>query len=989
MFNKNRISVAVATTLALSCASGALFSTSAMAQDATEAEATVEKISITGSRIRSPGTVSASPITSIGADEIAFQQQPEIERVLRNMPFTIPGDGGNVNNGTAGAATVDLRGLGSERNLILLNGKRMVPYNYNGRVDTATIPSALIERIDVVTGGASAVYGSDAIAGAVNFVLKRDFEGVEVKLSHGESGEGDGDTDNLSITIGSNFDDDKGNAAISMSWMDRKPIMLGDRPLGLLGINTKSGLNYKEFQEGLPPVSPPTGCGGPDVVAIGGGSTTAIPTRFAIVGAGVAGQFREDRSLGSNCSEFNFNPYNFYQTPMERYSATAVFTYDVAEEHTINARVNYTNITVDSQVAPSGTFGQSFELPLYNPYLSSSALSWILDGANSAREGNRLNQAGLTNWWDNNNNGVVDSEDSLLVQLRRRTLELGARTERYDTDAFQFVLGMEGALVGDWEYEVSYQYGESNRTTVRDGYTNLTNIQNALKARTTDACENGDPTCVPIDLFGGFGTITESMAGYARAIALQQQKYEQEVATIAFTGPVDGLELPTAAAPLSLSIGYEKRKESGLFEPDECLKLAPASCQGGAGGNSLPVRGGFSVDEIFLEGMLPIFDGQEFADAMNLEFGYRRADYDSVGTNDTWKLGLNYKPFDSLLLRVMKQQATRAPNVGELASPVTTSLNNATQDPCSVANAANIDATLRALCISTGMTDSQVGNVQDVISGQVNTFGGSDPQNLPGAEEADTFTAGFVWTPDFDGVQDFVLSLDYYDIDIANVIGEYSAQEILDACYVGGMAEQCAKINRVGGDLTVSGSGINRYTTNLAYRRAEGLELALKVGFDLGDAGSLSLNANVNKYLTAERQSDPTLRVIDCKGYYSSSCDPLPEMRFIQRTTWDYEDLTVSLNWRYIDAIDVEPVVIDSYYKDFRHIGSYSYFDLFASYQLTDYANISLSIDNLFEREPPVVGGEAGETDVNSGNTFPSDYDVLGRMFRLGVNLKF
>lgn len=957
-------------------------------QEETTVDDDVEVISVTGSRIRQPGAVSASPIISIGEKELGFQQEPEVEQILRNLPATVPGDGSNVNNGSGGAATINLRGLGAQRSLVLMNGRRMIPYNYNGAVDSSTIPSALIERIDIVTGGASAVYGSDAIAGAVNIVLKDDFQGVVFDAKHSETGDGDGDKDSFSLTLGSNLEDDKGNVVLSLGWMKRDQILLGDRPLGLLGIETRTGANYEQFLNGEPPVPAPEECSGPNSVE-SGGSTTAFPTRFAIVGAGQtgSGQFRNDGTLKSDtCSVFNFNPYNFYQTPSERYSATALGNYYLDDDHQVYSSVNFTNTSVDTQVAPSGTFGSSFDLPLANPLIGDQARQFMLDGAAQALAAGSL---GPSNWQDINGNGIVDEADYLTVQLRRRTLELGARTERFDSTQFQVVTGVTGYFLDDWEYDASYQYGESNRTTVRGGYTNLTNIQNALDTTDGVTCKNGDSSCVPINLFGGFGTITEEMAGYAQAIALQQQKYSQEIFNASVNGSLEFIEIPGAGAPLAMSFGYEKRKEKGLFEPDECLKLAPASCQGGAGGNQLPISGGFSVDEIFMEGYLPVLDGLTGAETLDIEFGFRWADYDTVGSNETWKLGFNWRPVSDILVRVMQQQATRAPNVGEIASPVVTGLDNAQSDPCSIANAGNISESLKQLCLSTGMTEAQVGNVQDVISGQVQVISGSDPLNPPGAEEAETFTAGIVWTPEFDSLENFTITLDYYDIDIDNIIGSFSAQEILDACYVLGDADECAKINRIGGDLTIAGAGIQQFTTNLKNQRAEGLELGFNFAVITEGMGELQFSGNINKYLTQESQSSDTARIIDCKGYFSTSCDPVSELRWVQRTSWVWNDLTVSLQWRHIDGVDVEPIEAPNVFADFQSIESYDYFDLFASYYATENIVVNFGIDNLFEKEPPVVGGEAGDTSSNSGNTFPSNYDVLGRKLKMGIKVQF
>ncbi|MCH2057836.1 MAG: TonB-dependent receptor [Thalassotalea sp.] len=990
MFTNTKLAKSVRLALLFGAATTATLSPQVVfAQDADPAaEEEVERIAVTGSRIRRPGAVSASPIMSVGAQEIEMLQTPQIEEVLRNLPATIPGDGGSVNNGTDGAATVNLRALGTERTLVLMNGRRMIPFDFNGVVDTASVPVSLIESVDVVTGGASAVYGSDAIAGAVNFVMKNNFEGVELLYNHSETEEGDGETDSISLTLGSSLDEGRGNVALAMNWTDRKPVMLGDRALGQLGIATASGGGYQSFLDGEGPVPPLDNCGGPDVTTFesGGGSTTSIPTRFAIVGAGVSGQFREDRTLGDDCSRFNFNPYNFYQTPQERWGATAIAHYDINDDHTVYTSAQFNNTQVKQQIAPSGTFGSTFNIPLANPFIGDQALDWILTNANEAREAGLLN-GGVENWQDRNGNGIVDEEDYMLVQLRRRTLELGPRSTNYETTLFQLVAGMEGVLYEDWEYNISYQYGESNRTNISAGYTNVSNIQNALDSIDGVTCVGGDSTCVPIDLFGGFGTITPEMAAYSSATALIKQEYSQEVINATINGEVPFIELPTAGVPMSISFGYEHRKEVGETIPDECLKEAPTSCLGGAGGNTLPIRGGFKVSEFFLEGVLPIFEGYAFAETLDMEFAYRSADYDSVGQNDTWKLGFSWRPAEDLLVRVMQQEATRAPNVGEIAAPVVTGLDNALIDPCSVANAGNIDANLRQLCISTGMTDAQVGAVQDVISGQVNAFTGTNPEQLPEAEEAETFTAGLVYTND--ELLNLEVTLDYYDIQVDNTIGEFTAQQTINACYQFGIATECEKIVRIGGDLTIAGSGIETYTTNLSYRTAEGIELGLYFDVGLEDMGELKFATNVNHYLTNERQSSEVLPIIDCLGKYGNNCSPTPETTWNQRVTWNLDDLTVSLLWRHTSAIDMEEEQAAGSFEAFRSIDSYDYFDLFASYNLGEHTKLTFGIDNITEEDPPVVGGEAGSTTFNSGNTFPSTYSPLGRIFRAGVKFTF
>jgi outer membrane receptor protein involved in Fe transport len=399
---------------------------------------------------------------------------------------------------------------------------------------------------------------------------------------------------------------------------------------------------------------------------------------------------------------------------------------------------------------------------------------------------------------------------------------------------------------------------------------------------------------------------------------------------------------------------------------------------------------------------LPIANDMPGIQALDLEAGYRYADYDPTGANRTYKYGLSYKPVDQVMFRVMKQRAARAPNVGELAAPQVTALDNASIDPCSVANAGNITPALTALCVQTGMDAGQVGVVQNLEAGQVNTFQGTDLANLPKPEVADTLTVGVVWQPDFiPVVKDVLVSLDYYDIDISDVIGEYGAQEVMDACYVNAVADQCAKIHRIGGNLVVDGSGIDTFTTNLQYLRAEGVELGMAFGFDIGAFGNLRFSTNINKYLTHESQSDDTTALVDCVGIYGTNCGngpqggPLPETRWLQRTTWNYDDFTVSLLWRHLSGItsalpacaagEDEGCVFPS----FKSVGSYNYFDLFGSWQFMEQASVSFGVANLFEKDPPVVGNEAADTGSNSGNTFPQLYDALGRQFSVGLRVSF
>jgi outer membrane receptor protein involved in Fe transport len=594
------------------------------------------------------------------------------------------------------------------------------------------------------------------------------------------------------------------------------------------------------------------------------------------------------------------------------------------------------------------------------------------------------------NWEDTNGNNVVDAPDYLNISYRRRTVEFGERSTTFDNNAWSFVMGVNGEIGAGWTYDVSYQRGESDRTNTDAGYTNVTNIGLAIDSLDGTTCVSGG-ACVPINLFGGFGTITPEMAAFSAASALENQSYIQSIASASVSGEISALKLPTAENGLALVFGVEYREESAETVPDECKKLAPASCLGGAGGNTLPIAGGFDVQEAFAEAIFPIMDGKPGFQSLDLEFGYRFSDYNLNGSDSTWKYGLNWRPVDSLLVRAMKQRAARAPNVGELAAPQTTGLDNATSDPCSESTpVAQQTAALRAACIATGMSNPQVFAVEDITAGQINGFFGTDLNDLPDIEQADTLTFGVVFTPEIGSLKSPVFSLDYYDIKVNDYINQFGSQEILDSCYVGGEADACAKVRRVGGTLTLPGSGIELFTTNLDYLQAEGLEFNASFGLDIGNAGSLRFSAYVNKYLTQESRSSALSDVIDCKGRFGNQCgNPAPEIAWVQSTAWEKGPFDVALHWRHMGEVSIESVQEAQTFDRFETIDAFNYFDLTGSYSPTDWLSIRFGVYNVTEEDPPVVGNEAADTRSNSGNTFPSVYEVLGRSYSLGVHFRF
>jgi outer membrane receptor protein involved in Fe transport len=286
------------------------------------------------------------------------------------------------------------------------------------------------------------------------------------------------------------------------------------------------------------------------------------------------------------------------------------------------------------------------------------------------------------------------------------------------------------------------------------------------------------------------------------------------------------------------------------------------------------------------------------------------------------------------------------------------------------------------------MLPTQVGTVPDIISGQANVFNGTNPNNLPTPEEADTTTFGFVWEADF-GSMPTVISVDYYNIEINDYIDEPSGQEALDICYV--LEDQACLdgVVRVGGAITETGTGVPAFFTNFEIFQAEGIDLVVNTGFDLGGAGELGLAFTAHQYLSNEFQTTSTSAVVDCKGVYGTSCDPVPEFRATLRANWMRNDFDASLLWRHIGSMDAQANEAAALFPAFRSVSSQDYFDLTFGYVWNDMARISLLVANVLDEDPPILGNETGSTSFNSGNTFPSLFDTMGRTYSVNLKLTF
>ena len=923
------------------------------AQDASQS------VTITGSRIKSLGTTSNSPIYSIGAEEIKSAQPVVVEEFFKSLPAAIPAIGAGTNNGTAGGATIDIRGLGSNRSLVLIDGRRIVPFNLFGSVDTNVIPVSLLQRVDLVTGGASAVYGADAITGVANFVLRKNFDGFEASSSYGSSAKGDAARRRTDFTFGANSD--RGNVALSFGYTKTNPLRQDAREVGLRAISSTSGNPQ------------------------GSGTTSPI---------NVDGYGQIDPATGafkSDVATYNFNPDNYYQTPLDRTQVTALGNYRVNEHAEAYALVLFTRADVGSQSAPSGTFFNDYSINLGNPLLPRPAKAAICAGEGlSAAE-------------------CADPNRQVLLTLGRRFIELGPRLNTFKNTSFQTTLGVRGDLFGGWTYDAYGSSGKSDQTLQRTHWGSSSKVQQALLSNDGANCTNTSNGCVPLNLFGATGSITPAMLKFIDLDAVLLQSVKQQVYSGSATGDL-GFKSPWTALPSSAAIGAEYRELTAGNRSDSASQI-----QGEVLGTGAPVpdrSGTFSLKEVFGEWVIPIANNQPLAHRLALETGYRNTTFktDSSRSYNTFKYGGEWAPIKDFRLRAMRQRATRSPNINELFAPNVTGLSNLATDPCELAlinpGQANTAGTLSNLCRLTGVPLARIGSLSTPSAGQINILSGGNPQLAP--EIADTTTLGFVWEPS--QLRGLTVALDYYKINVNGAVASASATDVLDDCYNAArntslaFNSACGQVGRNPNNGSFNGSsapGVRLPVSNLGVIQTAGYELNANYRLPLKDLGLEAQLGRVDLSLTVsvldryDYQATPRSVNRNCVGYYSVACailsdggGPIHKTKFSQRATWALSNWVFSYNWRHLSKVIEEPGA-PTFKDEFSSIKAYDYIDLGVVWNVNKSVRLNLSVNNAFDKKPPAVGNTIGATGANSGNTFPQVYDVIGRFYTLGASLKF
>lgn len=960
------------------------------------ANAAVQEVVITGSRIRQPNLTTASPVTSVSNQEIRLEGAQRVEDLLNNLPQVFADQGLGQANGADGTATVNLRGLGANRTLVLIDGIRAAPGSPGGNsADLNLIPAALVDRIDVVTGGASAIYGADAISGVVNFIMKKNFEGIQIDVNNSfidhDNGDGavqgvlagraatnpaqfhvpesnfvGGRSTNVTITMGTNSADGKGNITAYLGFQHTAAV-------------DQSHFDYSECALN-------TGA-----VYTCGGSNTANPPRFngtlTLDPAHPGDLTAYDPATG----QFNYAPYNYYQRPDERYTAGFFGHYQVNKAFDVYAQFMFLQDHSTAAIAPGGVFvgtgpgpAGSFQVNCDNPLLSN-------DGPNSE----------VAQFCG----GAATPGRVANLNIGKRNQEGGARTSTFDHTEFRSVIGVKGEIAPGWNYDVYGAFSETRADTTVGGYFSVAKITNALQvvnvngvATCTSVVNGTDPACVPYNIFTP-GGVTQAALNYLSVSAYTQSYDTQQDVVGSVTGSLGqyGVQSPWAKDGLSLVVGGEYRRDYYQFSPDTETQGFDLS---GGGGSSPPSAGAVSSKEVFTELRVPLISDRPFVKDLSFDLGYRRSDNSLSGTNDTYKIEGNWTPIRDVRFRGSFNRAVRDPTVGELFAPTSINLDGG-QDPCAGPAALDKNGVLRtalgatqAQCALEGVTAAQFGTVDSAQ--QYNGQLGGNTKLKP--EVGDTYTAGILLTPRF--LPGFSLSVDYYDIRINGIIGTIGEDLILQQCIATASPTYCGLIHRDSAGSLLSNTGFVQDTLlNLGYQEEKGIDFQANYRlplsrFGLKDMGRVDFNlvgTYIDSFFTQPLPGGVRLGETECVGAFGPECGtPNPVWRHKLRATWTTPwRAQLSVQWRYIDGVHLytpEPGAFDN------TIPSYNYIDLAATWNVRDNIEFRVGVNNVFDKDPPLVGaqnaGTSGGVGPYNGNTY-NNYDVMGRYIFTGITVKY
>jgi outer membrane receptor protein involved in Fe transport len=943
-------------------------------------------IVVTGSRIASPNLVSASPITVVNAQDIKLQGATRIEDVLNNLPQAFATQASSVSNGSTGTATLNLRNLGDQRTLVLVNGRRLMPgdpVSKSSASDINVLPGNMIKRIDVLTGGASSVYGSDAVGGVVNFVLDTDFTGVSVDANYGVynhdnnnrrlqnivRGAGysapgglttDGRNFDVSMKIGAGTDDGRGHIVGYMSYRSIAAVAQGSRDYSACGLNAGAS----DF-----------GCGGSATAApanftLTDGVQGGPPTQYTINGAG---QLVAGRTL------YNANPLNYYQRPDTRYTAGFMAHYDVSDAFKPYAEFMFMDDRSVAQIAPSGDFSNTSTLNCGNPFLSAAQVSTFCRATNLS---------GVTT---TNPDGSVTPVANVLIG--RRNVEGGGRQADLTHTSYRFVAGFKGDIAKGVSYDVYGQYGTTKYNLIYRNEFSVSRTQKALDAVRNSAgqivcrsvVDGSDPNCVPLNIFGT-APITSAALNYVQVAGFQQGQTKETVinGSVTFRGGEYGIQSPFANEGVGLNIGGEYRKESLDLNVDQAFQTGDLA---GQGGPTLPVSGSYNVKEFFAELQVPLVADRPFFHELTVAGGYRYSDYNLSGGVSSYKGQVTWAPVRDITFRGSYNRAVRAPNIQELFQSQSVQIDGAT-DPC----AGTAPSATAAQCVNLGVPTNRYGLISENPSGQYNGLLGGNLNLKP--ETADTFTAGVILRPSF--LPGFNLTVDAFSIKVKDYINIIGADTILNQCAQTGAQAFCGLINRdANGSLWQTPNGFVVDTNlNSGSVKTRGIDINAGYTYRLAEAGTISATFTGTYVDEFTYDKAPGIS-FDCAGLYGAQCgQPQAKWRHQVRLTWQGSDgIGLSGRWRYIDPTRFEntssnPNLAGPSFVLDRRIPAQSYFDLAVTARVADKYTFRIGANNLLDREPPVLTQTASPIgSFGNGNTYPGIYEPLGRYIFAGLTI--
>lgn len=976
----------------------ALAATPAMAQEQDQEATQVEQVVITGTRIAQANLVTTSPVTQVTGEDITNAGVSRVEDLVNQLPQIFAGQTSTVVNGSSGTATVDLRGLGPNRTVVLVDGRRM-PYGSPAiaAADLNQIPSALVERVEVYTGGASAVYGADAVAGVVNFIMRKNFEGVRVDTQYGfyqhhndydgvgniraeiarrgaanpaefqlpDDNVRDGESIQFSLIVGTDVGGGRGNITSYFTYRENNPVFQADR-------------DYSACAVGAP------AAGAPDTFTCGGSATSAngyftdFETWDATVDpANPRGAFIP---YDPNLHAYNYAPINYYMRPEERYSFGVFANYELNRAAEVYTQLMFTDSSTLAQIAGSGSFFNTESINCDNPFLMQTMAN--TDPA-------FLTMADI---------GCAAGGDTTFY-VGRRNVEGGARVQDYNLNSYRLVGGLRGDVGDAWSYDLTAQYA---RVQYTDRYIGDFSVQrlgralNVVDVGGTPTCQSvidgTDPDCVPYNPFRP-GGITQAQIDYLTLPLIATGYVTNQVLTAAMTGDlgVYGVQSPWASSGMQVAFGTEYRRDYLTVNTDSGYASGDGAGQGGA---FIGISGATTARDYFAEMIFPIAEGLPFAESITLDAAYRHSKYNLADDTDTYKVGLDWAPTRDVRFRASYARAVRAPNVFNYFNAQNVVLfGRGGGDPCGAAMVSAGTGASLAQCTATGVPAANYGaTFIDSPAAQYNQLTGGNP--ALNAEEADTYTYGVVFTPSF--LPGFNMSIDYFDIEVSGAIGTFGASNTIDACYgVGAFSSPdpaaCDRLSRApGGQLWTNNGWVENLTINTGGVVTKGIDFVANYNMNLDDLGlagmgGLSFNLTGTWLETLENTPFDGAPALECAGYYEGNCGfGSPEWRHRFTTSWNTPwNVNLLLTWRHHGEVEHFGLADTSTRID-RYFDSYNWIDIGATWQMFDNTRFRVGVNNVFDKDPPISYSQNG-----NGNTYPGVYDAMGRYIFFGVTADF